>query len=53
MREKLVRVGTTYIPVIDVEIPSDWYVGKLGAELSYCEQDKAILNLANQSFFSG
>lgn len=29
MREKLVRVGTNYIPVMDVEISSDWYVAKL------------------------
>ncbi|PDZ73603.1 glyoxalase, partial [Bacillus pseudomycoides] len=27
------------------------YVNKLGAELSYKDEDKAILNFANQSFF--
>ena len=51
MDGKLVRVGTTYIPVTNVEVSSEWYVNKVGAELSYKDQDKAILNLANQSFF--
>jgi catechol 2,3-dioxygenase-like lactoylglutathione lyase family enzyme len=51
MREKLQRVGTTYIPVTDIESSKDWYVDKLGAELSYIDEDKAILNLADQSFF--
>ncbi|MCM3768290.1 VOC family protein [Neobacillus niacini] len=51
MSEKLVRVGTTYIPVSNVELSSEWYVNKLGAELSYKDEDKAILNLANQSIF--
>jgi catechol 2,3-dioxygenase-like lactoylglutathione lyase family enzyme len=51
VREKLWRVGTIYIPVVDVEVSSEWYVNKLGAELSYRDEDKAILNFANQSFF--
>ncbi|WP_419881885.1 VOC family protein [Peribacillus sp. B-H-3] len=51
MREKLLRVGTTYIPVSNVELSSEWYVNKLGAELSYKDEDKAILNFANQSIF--
>ncbi|MBG9587426.1 glyoxalase [Cytobacillus firmus] len=51
MGEKLLRVGTTYIPVTNVDLSSDWYVNKLGAELSYKDQDKAILNFANQSIF--
>lgn len=51
MSEKLLRVGTTYIPVTNVELSSEWYVNKLGAELSYIDEDKAILNLANQSIF--
>lgn len=51
MSEKLLRVGTTYIPVTNVEQSAEWYVNKLGAELSYKDEDKAILNLANQSFF--
>ena len=51
MSEKLLRVGTTYIPVTNVENSSEWYVNKLGAELSYKDEDKAILNFANQSIF--
>ncbi|MDM5227270.1 VOC family protein [Cytobacillus sp. NJ13] len=51
MGEKLLRVGTTYIPVANVDLSSDWYVNKLGAELSYKDHDKAILNFANQSIF--
>lgn len=51
MEEKLLRIGTTYIPVTDVEVSSIWYVNKLSAELSYKDEDKAILNLANQSIF--
>ncbi|MFD4706783.1 VOC family protein [Gottfriedia sp. NPDC058432] len=51
MNEKLLRVGTTYIPVTNVELSSEWYVNKLGAELSYKDEDKVILNFANQSIF--
>jgi len=51
MSEKLLRVGTTYLPVQDVEVSAEWYVTHLGAELNYKDHDKAILNLANQSFF--
>lgn len=51
MSEKLLRIGTTYIPVTNVELSAEWYVNKLGAELSYKDEDKAILNLANQSIF--
>ncbi|MGG4199627.1 VOC family protein [Peribacillus frigoritolerans] len=51
MSEKLLRVGTTYIPVTNVELSTEWYVINLGAELSYKDDDKAILNLANQSIF--
>ena len=51
MKNKLIRVGTTYIPVRNVKESSVWYVDKLGAELSYEDEDKAIINLANQSFF--
>lgn len=51
MGEKLLRIGTTYIPVTNVDISSEWYINKLGAELSYKDQDKAILNFANQSIF--
>jgi catechol 2,3-dioxygenase-like lactoylglutathione lyase family enzyme len=51
MVEKLWRVGTTYIPVKNVEESADWYVSKLEAELNYQDQDKAIINLAEQSLF--
>ncbi|MFD2638645.1 VOC family protein [Piscibacillus salipiscarius] len=51
MMKELVRVGTNYIPVMDVEQSIEWYVGKLGAELSYQDHDKAIINFANQSLF--
>lgn len=51
MNEKLLRVGTTYIPVTNVENSAGWYVSKLDAELNYKDEDKAILNLANQSIF--
>lgn len=51
MGGKLIRVGTTYIPVADVDLSSEWYVKNLEAVLSYKDKDKAILNFANQSFF--
>ena len=51
MSTQLLRVGTTYIPVNDVERAAQWYVEKLDAKLNYQDQDKAILNLADQSFF--
>ncbi len=51
MKDKLLRVGTIYIPVTNVELSSKRYVNKLGAELVYKDEDKAILNFANQSFF--
>ncbi|WP_100011723.1 VOC family protein [Lentibacillus sediminis] len=47
----LLRVGTTYMPVKDVQLSTDWYVSNLGAKLNYQDEDKAILNLADQSFF--
>ncbi|MFL8938242.1 VOC family protein [Rossellomorea oryzaecorticis] len=51
MNEKLWRVGTTYIPVTNVDQSADWYVEKLGAELGFIDKDKAIVNLADQSIF--
>lgn len=51
MNTKLLRVGTTYIPVSNVERAAEWYFEKLEAQLNYQEQDKAIINLADQSFF--
>ncbi|KZE69121.1 hypothetical protein AWM68_02315 [Fictibacillus phosphorivorans] len=43
-------MGTTYIPVYDIISSKDWYVNKLGAGLNL-DEDKAILNLADQSIF--
>ncbi|WP_261129862.1 VOC family protein [Bacillus sp. Marseille-Q3570] len=51
MKEKLLRVGTTYIPVSNVARAAEWYELKLGAETNYLDENKAIINLANQSFF--
>jgi hypothetical protein len=51
MEEKLLRIGTTYLPVSNVVLSSEWYVTKLGAILNYIDNDKAILNFANQSIF--
>jgi catechol-2,3-dioxygenase len=51
MDEKLLRIGTTYLPINDVDLSCEWYVNKLGAILNYKDEDKAILNFANQSFF--
>ncbi|WP_045515811.1 VOC family protein [Neobacillus niacini] len=51
MVERLIRIGTTYLPVSDVDLSSEWYVNKLGAILNYKDEDKAILNFANQSVF--
>lgn len=51
MKESLLRVGTTYIPTLNVDLAAQWYVSKLGAALNYKDDDKAILEFANQSFF--
>ena len=51
MSEQLVRVGTAYIPVSNPELSCEWYVKKLGAECTYQDDDKAILNLVNMSIF--
>ncbi|EMR07259.1 putative enzyme [Bhargavaea cecembensis DSE10] len=51
MSGKLMRVGTVYVPVTDVERSARWYADQLDAEISYRDEDKAIANLAGQSFF--
>ncbi|WP_059172250.1 VOC family protein [Bacillus sp. FJAT-27445] len=51
MESKLIRVGTIYLPVSNVEVSAEWYAGKLGAGISYKDGDKAIVNFAGQSFF--
>ncbi|MBS4172844.1 VOC family protein [Bacillus sp. FJAT-49736] len=45
------RVGTIYIPVENPELASKWYQEKLGAVENFRNDDKAILDFANQSFF--
>ena len=51
MNSRLVRVGTIYLPVKEVDVSANWYKEKLGAEISYIDNTKAILNFADQSFF--
>ncbi|MGG4549716.1 VOC family protein [Rossellomorea marisflavi] len=51
MSEKLIRIGTIYLPVTDINRSAKWYVRHLGAKLNYQDDDKAILDLANQSVF--
>ncbi|MYL65001.1 VOC family protein [Bacillus hwajinpoensis] len=51
MKQSLLRIGSTYLPVMDVKRATEWYVSNLNAELSYLDQDKAILNMAHQSIF--
>ena len=47
----LKRVGTTYLPVKNPELSSKWYQTIFGARENYLDEDKAILDFANQSFF--
>jgi catechol-2,3-dioxygenase len=51
MNEKLVRVGTIYLPVRNPKESAKWYSQKLGASIQYQDEDKVIIQLANQSFF--
>ncbi|MEH7387191.1 VOC family protein [Bacillus sp. JJ1521] len=51
MKQKLLRVGTTYLPVTNIQSSTTWYTENLGATLNYIDEDKAILDLADQSFF--
>ncbi|WP_080848527.1 VOC family protein [Cytobacillus gottheilii] len=50
-QQKLIRVGTQYIPVENPEEAANWYKDILEADISYLDMDKAIVNFANQSFF--
>ncbi|WP_026905802.1 VOC family protein [Paucisalibacillus globulus] len=45
------RVGTTYLPVKNPELSSKWFQTILGASINYLDEQKAILDFANQSFF--
>lgn len=47
----LVRVGTIYLPVQDINFSAAWYERKLGASINYKDKDKAIIDLANVSVF--
>lgn len=51
MKNQLIRVGTQYIPVAYPKEAAEWYKDKLEAEISYLDEEKAIMNFANQSFF--
>ncbi|RFB14720.1 VOC family protein [Bacillus sp. HNG] len=51
MKQTLQRVGTTYLPVTNVQRSATWYTESLGAKLNYMDEDKAILDIADQSFF--
>ncbi|WP_079510239.1 VOC family protein [Mesobacillus jeotgali] len=51
MTNRLIRVGTIYLPVKDPLSSSEWYIESLGARLNYLDQDKAILDLADISLF--
>ncbi|MCS0671968.1 VOC family protein [Cytobacillus firmus] len=53
MSQKLLRVGTVYIPVRNVMDSLNWYTEKLGAAESYRDEKgkMAIINMASQSFF--
>lgn len=51
MNSKLVRIGTVYIPVQNLTAATDWYVTYLAAVVSYSDEDKAIINFADASFF--
>lgn len=51
MNTNLIRVGTIYLPVKEVEAAAKWYKEKLDAAISYKDNMKAILNFADLSFF--
>lgn len=51
MASLIKRVGTTYIPVANPSRSSVWYQEILGAVENYQDQDKVILDFADQSFF--
>lgn len=51
MNNFIKRVGTTYIPVVNPEKSSKWYQEMLGAVENFRNDDKAILEFADQSFF--
>ncbi|MBM7552018.1 VOC family protein [Thalassobacillus pellis] len=48
---ELHRVGTTYIPVKNPKEAAEWYQDNLHARINHLDETKAILDLADQSFF--
>ncbi|AYC30084.1 VOC family protein [Paenisporosarcina cavernae] len=51
MKAYLQRVGTIYVPVENPERSSRWYQENFGAVENYRDENKAILDIANVSFF--
>ena len=51
MKTIIHRVGTIYLPVENPIKASQWYQEKLGAVENFRNEEKAILDFANQSFF--
>ncbi|TFE00805.1 VOC family protein [Jeotgalibacillus sp. R-1-5s-1] len=47
----LKRVGTIYLPVQHVRNAAVWYEEILGATINHEDEEKAIVDLADQSFF--
>ena len=44
-------MGTIYLPVQSISASSNWYKNNLDALISYQDEDKAIINFADISFF--
>ncbi|WP_406944354.1 VOC family protein [Halobacillus sp. SY10] len=51
MNHSLIRVGTIYLPVQEVDKSAVWYEEKLGADINYQDNQKAIVDLAGISIF--
>lgn len=51
MNHSLIRVGTIYLPVQEVDRSAVWYKEKLGAVIHYKDEQKAIIGLADISIF--
>ncbi|ASK60995.1 glyoxalase [Virgibacillus phasianinus] len=51
MNGKIYRVGTIYIPVRDPYKSASWYQKVLGAVVNFQDEQKTILDFANQSVF--
>ncbi|MGR9049469.1 VOC family protein [Halobacillus faecis] len=51
MNHSLIRVGTIYLPVKEVDKSAIWYQEKLRADINYQDNQKAIIGLAGLSIF--